>query len=92
MTSWFLNTYFKGKWFLYGHFTVTSLGIILLFPYIQLWSNIVYLLMTVKELYEWKTRGYFDWRDQKYNTYGLIFANIYCWITFYWLSKFLLVY
>ena len=91
MTQWFLNTFFRGKWNNYGHFSLTSLGIIGLFPFIQLWANVVYVLMTLKEVYEWRVRGYFDWEDQTFNTLAFVLSNLYCFVVFYWLGNFVLI-
>jgi len=87
MTQKFLDIFFKGKWYLYGHFTVVSLIGFISQPYwelieIGLLSYILggitgFVLMLIKEIMDGLSKNnFFSWDDITWNGYGMFFVFI----------------
>jgi len=77
MTNWFLNTFFRGKWFYYGHWSMTHIigtFIALLigasFIHYAIGALIAWAVMFLKEVIDWRTKGEFHVPDIYFNSYG----------------------
>ena len=82
MTQKFLDTFFRGQWFYYGHFSIVALGAFTIqsfygfsddwrlnMLYIFISAFIPWLGMLAKEIYDHFTT-FFHPPDILYNTYG----------------------